>query len=29
MLDVVGDVPPAVEGKINAVDGVIRVRIIK
>jgi D-3-phosphoglycerate dehydrogenase len=29
MLDVVGDVPPTVEGKINAVDGVIRVRIIK
>ena len=29
MLDVTGDVPPTVEGKINAVDGVIRVRIIK
>lgn len=29
MLDVTGDVPPAVEGKINAVDGVIRVRVIK
>jgi len=29
MLDVTGDVPPTVEGKINAVDGVIRVRVIK
>ena len=29
MLDIIGDVPPAVEGKINAVDGVIRVRVIK
>ncbi len=29
MLDIIGDVPPTVEGKINAVDGVIRVRIIK
>ena len=29
MLDVVGDIPATVEGKINAVDGVIRVRIIK
>ena len=29
MLDVVGDIPASVEGKINAVDGVIRVRIIK
>ncbi len=29
MLDVTGDVPASVEGKINAVDGVIRVRIIK
>jgi len=29
MLDVTSDVPPAVEGKINAVDGVIRVRVIK
>lgn len=29
MLDVAGDVPASVEGKINAVDGVIRVRIIK
>ena len=29
MLDVTGDVPATVEGKINAVDGVIRVRIIK
>ena len=28
MLDVTGDVPPTVEGKINAVDGVIRVRVI-
>ena len=28
MLDVTGDVPPSVEGKINAVDGVIRVRVI-
>ncbi len=28
MLDVTGEVPPAVEGKINAVDGVIRVRVI-
>jgi D-3-phosphoglycerate dehydrogenase len=29
MLDVTGDVPATVEGKINAVDGVIRVRVIK
>ena len=29
MLDVTGDVPPTVEGKINAVDGVIKVRVIK
>ena len=29
MLDIIGDVPPAVEGKINAVDGVIKVRVIK
>lgn len=29
MLDVTGEVSPAVEGKINAVDGVIRVRVIK
>ena len=29
MLDIIGDVPPTVEGKSNAVDGVIRVRIIK
>ncbi|MCQ2468403.1 MAG: 3-phosphoglycerate dehydrogenase family protein [Ruminococcus sp.] len=29
MLDVVGDIPATVEGKINAVDGVIKVRIIK
>jgi D-3-phosphoglycerate dehydrogenase len=28
MLDVTGDVPASVEGKINAVDGVIRVRVI-
>jgi D-3-phosphoglycerate dehydrogenase len=28
MLDVIGDVPATVEGKINAVDGVIRVRVI-
>ncbi|MCR5110942.1 MAG: 3-phosphoglycerate dehydrogenase [Ruminococcus sp.] len=28
MLDVTGDVPPTVEGKINAVDGVIKVRVI-
>jgi D-3-phosphoglycerate dehydrogenase len=28
MLDVAGDVPAAVEGKINSVDGVIRVRVI-
>ena len=28
MLDVTGDVPAAVEGKINSVDGVIRVRVI-
>ena len=28
MLDVTGDVPQTVEGKINAVDGVIRVRVI-
>ena len=28
MLDVIGDIPASVEGKINAVDGVIRVRII-
>ena len=28
MLDVTGDIPPTVEGKINAVDGVIRVRVI-
>lgn len=28
MLDVTGDVTPAVEGTINAVDGVIRVRVI-
>lgn len=28
MLDVTGDAPPTVEGKINAVDGVIRVRVI-
>lgn len=28
MLDVTGDITPAVEGKINAVDGVIRVRVI-
>ncbi len=29
MLDVVGDVPASVEEKINAIDGVIRVRVIK
>ena len=29
MLDVTSDVPPTVEGKINAVDGVIKVRVIK
>jgi len=29
MLDVTGDVPAEVEGKINAIDGVIRVRVIK
>ena len=29
MLDVIGDVPPAVVGKINSVDGVIRVRVIE
>ncbi len=29
MLDVTGEVPASVEGKINAVDGVIKVRIIK
>ena len=28
MLDVTGDVTPDVEGAINAVDGVIRVRVI-
>ena len=28
MLDVIGDIPASVEGKINAIDGVIRVRII-
>ncbi|MBQ7027415.1 MAG: phosphoglycerate dehydrogenase [Ruminococcus sp.] len=28
MLDVTGDIPASVEGKINAVDGVIRVRIL-
>jgi D-3-phosphoglycerate dehydrogenase len=28
MLDVTGEVPASVEGKINAVDGVIRVRVI-
>ena len=28
MLDVTGDVPATVEGKINAVDGVVRVRVI-
>ncbi|MDE6775486.1 MAG: hypothetical protein K2J37_04205 [Ruminococcus sp.] len=28
MLDVTGDVPPAVEGMINAIDGVIRIRVI-
>ncbi len=29
MLDVTGDISASVEGKINAVDGVIKVRIIK
>ena len=29
LLDVVGDVPASVEEKINAIDGVIRVRVIK
>jgi D-3-phosphoglycerate dehydrogenase len=28
MLDVTGEIPASVEGKINAVDGVIRVRVI-
>ncbi|MDE5765281.1 MAG: 3-phosphoglycerate dehydrogenase [Ruminococcus sp.] len=28
MLDVTGDVPPAVEGMINSIDGVIRIRVI-
>ena len=28
MLDVIGEIPATVEGKINAVDGVIRVRVI-
>ena len=28
VLDITGDVPASVEGKINSVDGVIRVRVI-